>query len=147
MNEVDLRAGDIFTWQNYPYFFKEAKPQRWVLYLGNNTIEAIVYHISATTQYQYYDKDGIRKNNNFFELPAGMGGLEEKSILDLSFFMPIPEADLNKCKSDINKKGSLSQDYISRFAKYLKNDRHIQTIVKKDIFHYLQDAGFKITWN
>ena len=143
MIDVDLKAGDIFIWQNYPYFFKETKSQRWILYLGNNTIEAIVYHISTTTQYQHYAQDGDRKNNNFFELPANLGGLEEKSILDLRFFMPIPEADLNKCKADINKKGTLTQDYINKFVKHLKKDRHIQTIVKKDICRYLQDAGFK----
>jgi hypothetical protein len=145
MINVDLKAGDIFTWQNYPYYFKEFKPQRWLLYLGNNTIEAIVYQISTTTQYQHYNQDGDRKNNNYFELPAGMGGLEEKSILDLSlFFERIPELDLNKCKADITKKGSLSQDYINRFVKYLKKDRHIQTIIKKDIYRYLRDSGFKI---
>ena len=145
MIDIALKAGDIFTWQNYPYFFKEFKPQRWLLYLGNNSIEAIIYQISTTTQYQHYTQDGKRKNNNFFELPAGMGGLEEKSILDLSFFEPIPELDLNRCKADINKRGSLSQDYINKFVKHLKHDRYIQTIVKKDIYRYLQDAGFKVT--
>jgi hypothetical protein len=145
MIEAGLKAGDIFTWQNYPYFLKEFKPQRWLLYLGNNTIEAIVYQISTTTQYQHYNQNGDRKKNNYFELPAGMGGLEEKSILDLSFFERIPEADLNKYKADITKKGSLSQDYINKFVKHLKADRHIQTIAKKDIYRYLRDAGFKIS--
>jgi hypothetical protein len=144
MMDIALKAGDIFTWQNYPYFFKEFKPQRWLLYLGNNTVEAIIYQISTTTQYQHYAQDGNRKKNNFFELPAGMGGLEENSILDLSFFESIPESDLNKCKADITKKGTLSQDYINKFVKHLKNDRHILTIVKKDIYNYLRDAGFKI---
>jgi hypothetical protein len=115
MIEAGLKAGDIFTWQNYPYFFKEFKPQRWLLYLGNNSIEAIVYQISTTTQYQHYN----------FEL--------------------IPEADLNRCKADITKKGSLSQDYINKFVKHLKADRYIQTIAKKDIYRYLRDAGFRVT--
>lgn len=144
MIDIDLKAGDIFTWQNYPYFFKEFKPQRWLLYLGNNSIEAIVYQITTTTQYQHYATDGNRKNNNFFEIPAGMGGLEEKSILDLSFFESIPETDLDRCKDDISKRGSLTQDYINRFVKYLKIDRHIQTIIKKDIYRYLRDAGFAV---
>jgi hypothetical protein len=144
MIEAGLKAGDIFTWQNYPYFFKEFKSQRWLLYLGNNTIEAIVYQITTTTQYHHYQQNGDRKNNNYFELPAKIGGLEEKSILDLSFFECIPESDFNRCKSDITKKGSLSQEYINRFVKYLKKDRHILTIVKKDIYRYLREAGFKV---
>jgi len=73
-----------------------------------------------------------------------MGGLEEKSILDFSFFERIPEADLNKYKADITKKGSLSQDYINKLVKHLKTDRHIQNITKKDIYRYLQDAGYKV---
>jgi len=112
--------------------------------LGNNSIEAIVYQISTTTQYQHYSQDGNRKNNNFFEIPAGMGGLEEKSILDFSFFESIPENDFNKYKADITKRGSLTQDYVNKFIKHLKSDRHVQTIVKKDIYRYLQDAGFKV---
>jgi hypothetical protein len=144
MIEIGLKAGDIFTWKNYPYFIKEFKPQRWLLFLGNNTIEAIVYQISTTTQYQHYNQDGDRKNNNYFELPAKMGGLEEKSILDLSFFEPIPESDIEKFKNDINKRGSLTQDYINKFVKYLKIDRYIQTITKKDIYRYLRAAGYKV---
>jgi len=146
MIEVDLKAGDIFTWENYPYFFKTAKPRRWLLYLGNNNIQAIVYEITTTTQYQHYNQDGgSRKNNNYFELPAKMGGLEEKSILDLSFFEPIPEAEFNKCKADIEKKGTLTQDYINKFVKHLKKDTHIPNIVKKDIYGYLREAGFKVS--
>jgi len=142
MIEVELKAGDVFTWKNYPYFFMEFKPQRWLLYLGNNSIEAIIYQITTTTQYQHYSQEGNRKNNNFFEIPAGMGGLKEKSILDLSFFESISETDLNRCKSDITKKGTLPQAYINKFVTHLKNDRHIQTIVKKDIYRYLREAGF-----
>jgi len=143
MIEVDLKAGDIFTWENYPLFMDKSKPRRWLLYLGNNTIQAIVYEISTTTKYQHYNQDGSRKNNNYFELPAKMGGLEEKSILDLSFFEQIPESDFNRCKADISKKGTLTQDYINKFVKHLKIDRHIPNIVKKDINGYLKEAGFK----
>jgi len=73
-----------------------------------------------------------------------VGGLEDKSILDLSFFERIPESDFNKYNANITKKGSLSQDYINKFIKHLKADRHIQTIIKKDIYRYLQDAGFRV---
>jgi len=42
------------------------------------------------------------------------------------------------------KRGSLSQDYINKFVKHLKIDRHIQKIAKKDIYNYLRSAGFKV---
>jgi hypothetical protein len=145
MIEVDLKAGDIFSWKNYPYFFNEFKSQRWLLYLGNNSIEAIIYQISTTTQYQHYNSEGKRKDNNYFELPAGMGGLEEISILDLSFFERIPESDINKCKDDICKKGSLTQDYVNKFVKHLNKDRFIPKIVKRDICGYLREAGFRVS--
>ena len=144
MIEAGLKAGDIFTWENYPLFKNEFKPRRWFLYLGNNIIQAIVYEISTTTQYHHYNQNGIRKGNNYFELPAKMGGLEEKSILDLFFFESIPESDFNKCKADINKKGALTQDYINKFVKHLKIDRHIPNIIKKDIYGYLREARFNV---
>jgi len=145
MIDVELKAGDIFTWKNYPYYTDKFKPQRWLLYLGNNSIEAVFYQITTTTQYQHYTQDGYRKSNNFFELQTGIGGLEEKSILDLSFFVSMPEAYLNNHKSDITRRGTLPQEYINKFVKHLKIDRHIQTIVKKDIYRYLRDAGFTVS--
>jgi len=144
MIEVELKAGDIFTWENYPFFMVKSKPRRWLLFLGNDTIQARVYEISTTTQYQHYNQGGDRRNNNYFELPAKMGGLDEKSILDLFFFETIPESDFNKCKTDINKKGTLTQDYINKFVKHLKIDRHIPNIIKKDICGYLREAGFRV---
>jgi len=78
---IPIILGTFLHGEIIPNFFKKFKSQRWLLYLGNNTIEAIVYQISTTTQYQHYNQDGDRKRNNYFELPAGMGGLEEKLIL------------------------------------------------------------------
>ena len=46
MIEVNLKAGDVFTWQNYPLYMDEFKSQRWLLYLGNQSLEAIVYQIT-----------------------------------------------------------------------------------------------------
>ena len=66
MIEVGLKAGDIFTWENYPLFMDEFKHRRWLLYLGNNNIQANVYEISATTQIQHYRDGGKRLNHNFF---------------------------------------------------------------------------------
>jgi hypothetical protein len=60
MIEVGLKAGDIFTWQNYPLFMNEFKSQRWLLYLGNQTIEALVYQVSTTTQLYHYQDGGSR---------------------------------------------------------------------------------------
>jgi len=145
MIEVDLKAGDVFTWQNYPLFMNEFKSQRWLLYLGNNTIQAIVYQISTTTQYQHYTGNGNRTKHNFFTIPAGTGGLVKESVLDLTkHFEQIPESLFNKFKMDIEKTGSLNQDYVNRFVKFLKIDRHIPNIIKKDIYGYLRDAGFRV---
>ncbi|GMO44437.1 MAG: hypothetical protein Pg6C_06300 [Treponemataceae bacterium] len=61
MIEPDLKAGDIITWENYPLQMNEIKPRRWFLYLGNQAVQAVVYQITATTQYQYY---GNRRQQN-----------------------------------------------------------------------------------
>ena len=42
MIEAALKAGDVFTWQNYPLYIDEFKSQRWLLYLGNQSLEAVV---------------------------------------------------------------------------------------------------------
>lgn len=144
MLEIELKAGDIFTWQNYPLFMEEFKSQRWLLYLGHNSIQALVYQISTTTQYRHYIDGGGRTGHNYFKIPAGIGGLTAESILDLYFFDPIPEALLNKNKADIEKKGSLTQDYINKFVNHLKKDKRIPNIIKKDIHCYLRNAGFKV---
>ena len=145
MIEVGLKAGDIFTWQNYPLFMDEFKSQRWLLYLGNNTIQAIVYQISTTTQYQHYTEGGDRTKNNYFKIPAGIGGLIKESVLDLTkYFEQIPESLFNKFKADIEKTGALNQDHINRFIKFLKKDPYIPNIIKKDIYGYLREAGFKV---
>jgi hypothetical protein len=145
MIEAGLKAGDIFTWENYPLFVDEFKSRRWLLYLGNNNIQAIVYEISATTQIHHYKDGGKRLKHNFFILPSGMGGLDKESVIDLTrYFEGIPESLFNKCKADIEKKGSLNQDYVNKFVKHLKIDPQIQTIIKKDIYGYLREAGFKV---
>ena len=121
MIEAGLKAGDVFTWQNYPLFMNEFKSQRWLLYLGNQSLEAIVYQITTTTQYHHYEADGNRLKNNFFKITAGIGGLPRDSILDLTaFFERISKALLNKCKADIEKQGSFNQDYVNRIYKALK---------------------------
>jgi hypothetical protein len=146
MIDAGLKAGDIFTWQNYPLFMDEFKSQRWLLYLGNNTIQAIVYQITTTTQFQHYAEGGDRTRHNYFKIPAGMGGLTKESVVDLTkYFEQIPESLFIKFRADIEKTGSLNQDYINRFVKFLKIDRHIPNIIKKDIYGYLRDAGFKVT--
>jgi hypothetical protein len=145
MMEVDLKAGDIFTWQNYPLYTDELKSQRWLLYLGNNTIQAMVYQITTTTQLQHYTEGGNRTKHNYFIIPVGIGGLVKESVLDLTkYFEQIPESLFNKFKADIKKTGSLNQEYINRFVKHLRTDRLIQNIIKKDIYGYLRDAGFKV---
>jgi len=145
MIEINLKAGDVFTWQKYPLYMDEFKSQRWFLYLGNNVIDAMIYQISTTTQYQHYTEGGSRARNNYFKIPAGMGGLPKESILDMTrFFELVSENLINKCKADITKAGALNQDYVNKFVNHLKKDRHILPIYKKDIYRYLREAGFKV---
>ncbi|GMO44441.1 MAG: hypothetical protein Pg6C_06310 [Treponemataceae bacterium] len=90
------------------------------------------------------ETDGSRTGNNYFRIPAGVGGLEKESVLDLRFFEDIPESLVNEHKKDIEKKGTLNQDYVNKFVKHLKIDKHIIPVIKKDIYGYLRDAGFKV---
>jgi hypothetical protein len=64
--------------------------------------------------------------------------------VDLRFFENIPESLVNRHKTDIEKKGTLNQDYVNKFAKHLKTDKYIIPMIKKDIYGYLKNAGFKI---
>ena len=143
MIETGLKAGDIFTWENYPLSMDVLK-SRWFLYLGNRAMDAVVYQITTTTQLQHYAEGGNRAKHNHFKIPVGIGGLERESVLDLRMFEEIPESLINEHKADIEKKGSLNQDYANKFVNHLKRDRHILTVIKKDICRYLVEAGFKI---
>ena len=37
---LGLRAGDVFTWDNFPLPDSDTIKRRWFIYLGNNTIQA-----------------------------------------------------------------------------------------------------------
>lgn len=142
----DLKAGDIFTWDNYPLFNIVHKKRRWFLFLGHRKLEAIAYQVTTTTQYEHYQEGGKRFNNNFFKINAGVGGLIEDSIVDFTtYFERIPDKLIDDYKSSIDKKGSLNQDWINRLVKFIKNDRLIPNIEKKDIYGYLRYAGFKVS--
>jgi hypothetical protein len=142
----NLQAGDIFTWENYPLWNSEKKDRRWFLFLGYQSLDAIVYQITTTTQYAHYDGTGDRKGNNHFKINKGIGGLAEDSIVDLTtYFERIPEKLFNDHKTDIAKKGSLNQDWINKLVKHIKRDKHIPNIEKKDIYGYLRNANFKVT--
>jgi hypothetical protein len=143
--EVALQAGDVFIWKNYPLYMDEFKSQRWLLYLGNQALEAMVYQITTTTQFHHYESGGNRLGHNFFKIPAGIGGLAIDSILDLTaFFERIPESLLNKCKTDIERTGAFNQDYVNKLVNHLKKDRHILPVFKKDIYGYLKAAKFLV---
>ena len=142
----DLKAGDIFTWENYPFYNNEKKDRRWFLFLGHRALEAIVYQVTTTTQYNHYQSNGNRAKNNFFKINAGEGGLIEDSIVDLTtYFERIPEKLFEDFKIDIEKKGTLNQECINKLVKHIKDDKHIPIIEKKDIYGYLQNAGFKVS--
>jgi hypothetical protein len=145
MIDAALQAGDIFIWKNYPLFMHEFKSQRWLLYLGHQSLDAMVYQITTTTQFRHYEPGGNRLHHNFFKIPAGIGGLVMDSILDLTaFFERIPEALLNKYNEDIERKGAFNQDYVNKLVNHLKKDRHILPMFKKDIYGYLRAAGFTV---
>jgi hypothetical protein len=57
---ADLKAGDVFTWENYPLFVNEQKDRRWFLFLGHRALESI---------------------SNFFKIDAGVGGLIKIQLL------------------------------------------------------------------
>jgi hypothetical protein len=142
---INLQAGDIFTWENYPLYVHEKKDRRWLLFLGYRALEAVVYQVTTTTQYAHYESGGNRTENNFFKINKGIGGLIEDSVVDLTaYFETIPEKLINDCKADIEKKGSLNQDWINNLVKHIKNDKNIPSIVKKDIYGYLRDAHFTV---
>jgi len=83
---LGLKAGDIFTWDSYPFFEHEEKTRRWFLFLGCQSVEAIVFQITTTTKLHYYQRGNKRENHNFFKLPANAGGLEQESIIDLTLY-------------------------------------------------------------
>jgi hypothetical protein len=142
---LELKAGDIFTWENYPLAMVEQKDRRWFIYLGNPFIEAVVYEITTTTEKQYYQEGGKRHHNNFFTIPTGQGGLVRDSIVDLTmYFEEIPENLFNDNICNIQKQGTLSQDIINILVKHIKEDRNMANIVKKAIYNYLRDAGFTV---
>jgi hypothetical protein len=141
--EIELKAGDIFIWNKYPIYFNEFKDRRWFLFLGYQTLEAIVYQVTTTTQLQRYTTDGNRTGNNFFKIRAGIGGLITDSIVDLTtYFERVPEYLFNQSKSDIEKQGNLNQEHINILIKHLKKDSGIPPIIKKDIYRYLKEAHF-----
>lgn len=141
----DLKAGDIFTWENYPLFDYEQRDRRWFLFLGFRALEAIVYQVTTTTKHEHYQGDGNRKGNNFFIINKGIGGLTCDSVVDLTrYFEEVQVKLFEDHKDNIDKKGSLNQDWINKLIKHIKLDKNIINIVKKDIYGYLRDAGFKV---
>ena len=83
---ICICAGKIFIWNKYPFFKYEEKERRWFLCLGNSNLDEIVFQVTTTTQLEYYKQGGKRANNNYFQLEAGMGGLERDCIVNLSLY-------------------------------------------------------------
>ena len=142
---LGLKAGDVFTWDNYPFFEHEEKVKRWFLFLGYQSLEAMVFQITTTTKLHYYQQGNKRINHNFFRLPANTGGLEQDSIIDLTLYFEKRTAkDFTDYQLDINKQGTLKQDQINTLVRCIKNDKKISQIIKKDIYSYLRDSGFTV---
>jgi hypothetical protein len=142
---LELKAGDVFTWEKYPMFEHEEKDRRWFIFLGNDTFQCLVYEVTTTTKLEYYTSGGMRSANNYFKIAAGIAGLALDSIVDLTkYFEPLPESLVNSCKDAITKQGKLPQDTVNTLVRHIKNDKNIANIIKKDIYRYLQDAGFTV---
>jgi hypothetical protein len=146
-NSIALKPVDVFTWENYPIVLDTAKDRRWVLYLGCCNIEDCIYSITTTTQYHYYEKGGKRSNNNFFRLTAGIGGLEQDSIVDLTLYFnsgKISHTIVNNTKGDFLIKGKLPQENVNTLVRKIKDDDDIINMVKKLLYQYFRDAGYKV---
>jgi len=144
-SSLGLKAGDVFQWENYPLFEHEPKNRRWFLFLGNQSLEGIVYEITTTTQYQHYEKTGKRHGHNYFTIQAGIAGLIVDSVVDITqYFDQLPEAVMNSDKENIKKTGTLPQDVVHTLVRHIKESKNIPQIVKRDIYGYLKEAGFAV---
>lgn len=140
MNIFELKAGDVFTWENYP-LADNIKSRRWFVFLGYNHLNAIYYEVTATTQLQYYTENGSRARNSYLRIPSGIGGLPEDSIIDIDqWFEDLPEGVMKQYKNDIAKQGRLPKEYISKLEKCVNESRRLPKIIKKDINMYLQES-------
>ena len=143
--QICICAGKIFIWNKYPFFQCEEKGRRWFLCLGSSIIEEILFQVTTTTKFEYYKQNGKRSKNNYFQLKAGMGGLEQDCIVDLSlYYEKRTHNDLNKAKENIDPKELLKQDQINTLVRHIDKDRDIIKIEKKSIYQYLRDSGFSV---
>jgi hypothetical protein len=144
----DLKAGDVFVWKNYPLADHKDKEQRWFLYLGKNIFDELVYEITTTTQERHYVAGGSRVTNNFFRLPAGMGGLDRESVVDITqYFEKVPLKVFVHDNEKMEVKGKLTQSFADILLSHIKIAKNIAAVVKKDIYRCFVDAGFKVKNN
>jgi hypothetical protein len=142
---ICICAGQIFIWNKYPFFECEEKNRRWFLCLGSSLLEEILFQVTTTTRFEYYQQDGRRAKNNFFHLRAGMGGLEQDCIVDLTlYYEKRSHNDVNNSKNDIEPRSLLKQDQINTLIRHIDKDRDIIKIEKKNIYQYLRDSGFSV---
>lgn len=100
---MTLEAGDIFTWDNFPYPITGAIKRRWFVYFGDDGIFGIyVYIFTATTNFDMQDEDSIL-------FKKGEYGFIENCILNVSidgYSKILTKEDIEKYinKGDINKK-------------------------------------------
>lgn len=131
MNITELKAGDVFTWENYP-LAENIKSKRWFVFLGYNRLNAVYYEVTATTQLHYYAANGSRIHNSYFRIPAGVGGLTDDSVLDIDqWFEDLPESVMKQYENDIARQGELPKDYTNKLVKCVNQSKRIPSIVKK----------------
>lgn len=144
-SQVCLNAGKIFIWNHYPFCDHEEKNRRWFLCLGSSIIQELLFQVTTTTKLEYYQPLGKREKNNFFKLKAGMGGLEQDCIVDLTlYYEKRTHHEINEHKKNIDPKDLLKQEQINTLVNHLVKDRNIIRIEKKSIYQYLRDSGFSV---
>lgn len=144
-SQISIIAGQIFIWNHYPFFDYEEKNRRWFLCLGSSIFQEIFFQVTTTTRLEYYEPNAKRSQNNFFRLKAGMGGLEQDCVVDLTlYYEKRTHNEVNQYKCNIDPKDLLKQEQINTLVNHIKKDKDIIRIEKKSIYQYLRDVGFTV---
>ncbi|MBN1294538.1 MAG: hypothetical protein JXB48_22055 [Candidatus Latescibacteria bacterium] len=143
-----FKVGDVFIWDNFPYKHdpnSEIK-KRYFIYLGKTKAfvdPVYLYIVTGTTQKQYYNKDGTRKQHLTMVIPARNYGFPEDTIIDLTFgfFENLTEGQMISHKHDIVVIGQLPEDRLRQLYNLILKETHITKKIKFDIHNSFNLAG------
>ena len=133
-----MEIGTIFKWNNYPKSKDGIIKPRWFIYLGNSSIlsdSQNVFLFTTTSKTALYESGQSRENNkNIMKFKEGEFGFDEDCVLDPFFFKNnCTIEEFEKCKSDFETKGKLTNEKLRIFYENLYKENRIETIIKKDI--------------